>query len=114
MAVPGLTEATAISREGDFRRNIWAFSTDPLGRPKKGQTASIRHGTFGADFTRRSSCSRSLFMEVTRSVLNGDTICRAARDFYGVWITKYRNGSSMFLYMCGAFGGMITTSPLLT
>ena len=34
--------------------------------------------------------------------------------FYGVCTTKYRNGSSMFLYICGAPGGMITTSPLLT
>jgi len=33
---------------------------------------------------------------------------------YGVCSTRYRKGSSMFLYICGAFGGMITTSPLLT
>src|SRR5262245_59825122 len=41
-------------------------------------------------------------------------ICADLSRNYGVCTTRYRNGSSMFRYMCGAFGGMITTSPLPT
>src|SRR5262249_28290871 len=37
-----------------------------------------------------------------------------SEKLYGVSTTKYRNGSSMSLYRCGASGGMITTSPVLT
>src|SRR5207247_9205209 len=45
----------------------------------------------------------------------GCQIARGTLPFcYWVCTTKYRNGSSMFLYICGAPGGMITTSPLLT